>query len=119
MKKEGKLSLTGGVILIVLGMFFDAMKFVLDLLFAIGFVLDPFFITPIATFVFWLILNHYGVPMFSGKNWTSAWINEAVSLTPGVDALPDWTTYAIYLMVVHGRSGGKDDTAVRTQGIMK
>lgn len=99
MSGSKKLSGTAEVFLLVLAVLADAAKFLLDLLFGIGFILDPLFITPITTLIFWITLNHNGVSMFSGKNAVAGWVNEIVSLTPGVDALPDWTAYTIYLIV--------------------
>ena len=99
MSGEKKLSVTTEVFLFIVAALADGTKFMLDLLFGIGFILDPVFITPITTFVFWITLNHNGVPMFSGKNWAAGWINEIVSLTPGIDVLPDWLAYTTYLVV--------------------
>jgi hypothetical protein len=97
MKGGKKLPKTALFFLFIVAIIADGTKFLLDLLFGIGFILDPVFITPITTGIFWITLNHNGVPMFSGKNWAAGWINEIVSLTPGIDALPDWTAYTIYL----------------------
>src|SRR5665213_2878675 len=104
MKEE--LSASAGILLILFGLMADGIKFALDWLFGIGLILDPVFITPIFTLIFWIILNHNGIRMFSGQGWKAAWVNELVSLTPGVDILPDWTSYAIYLNAKHGNYGG-------------
>lgn len=111
MKTEGRLTAGAALFLLFIGIIADAAKFFLDFLFGIGLLLDPLFITPITTLIFWITLNHCGVSMFSGKNWAAAWVNEIFSLTPGIDAFPDWTTYTIYLIA---RNRVKD----LTQGIM-
>jgi hypothetical protein len=73
----------------------DAAKIGLDLLFGIGFILDPVFISPVTCMIFWITLNHNGIPMFSGKRAWMGWTNLIVAETPGVDATSDWTIYAI------------------------
>ncbi len=99
MNSQKKLSGTAIGFLFFVAILADASKFALDLLFGVGFILDPFLITPLTTGVFWITLSHNGVSMFSGKNWVAAWTNEIISLTPGVDALPDWTVYTSYLVM--------------------
>jgi hypothetical protein len=105
MSKEKHLSTGTALFLLFVAIFADGMKFMLDLLFGIGLILDPFLITPITTFIFWITLNHNGIAMFSGKFGTASWVNEAVSLTPGLDALPDWTLYTFTLIASDHFSG--------------
>ncbi|HEV3245353.1 MAG TPA: hypothetical protein VG102_03270 [Candidatus Paceibacterota bacterium] len=99
MKKQRVLPRTAIVFLFFIGAIADGTKILLDLLFGIGFILDPLFVSPITTVIYWITMNHNGVPMFSGQNWAAAWINEVVALTPGIDGLPDWTAYNIYLAI--------------------
>ncbi len=99
MTGEKKLSSGSALFLIVIGIFADGAKLLLDLLFGIGIVLDPLLITPITTLIFWITLHHNNISMFGGKLAAASWTNEAVSLIPGIDALPDWTAYAIYLAI--------------------
>lgn len=86
------------IFLLFIAVMADGTKALLDLLFGIGIIIDPLFISPITTGIFWITLNHNGVPMFSGKNAAAGWTNEIISLTPGIDIVPDWTTYTIILM---------------------
>jgi hypothetical protein len=111
MNKQKKLPAVAAGFLLVVALIADGTKFALDFLFGIGIVLDPIFITPLTTLVFWITLNHNNISMFSGKNWASAWVNEVVSFTPGIDALPDWTVYTIYLIA-------QNRVSDLTQGIM-
>lgn len=77
----------------------DGAKILLDLLFGVGVILDPFFITPVAAGIFWFTLDQYDVPMLSGKNAGAGWVNLIVSLTPIVDMIPDWTLYTLLLLI--------------------
>src|SRR5262249_45231806 len=95
---EGHLSGSTEVFLLTVAVSADGLKILLDAAFGIGVVLDPFVITPLTTLVFWITLHHNDISMFSGKNWQAAWVNELVSLIPGIDALPDWTCYTVYLI---------------------
>jgi hypothetical protein len=97
MKDEPKLPLIAGGFLIVVGIIADVAKVGLDALFGIGFILDPLIITPITGLIFWITLNHNNISMFSGKNSWSGWANLVYSFIPGLDFLPDWTVYAVYL----------------------
>ena len=45
--------------------------------------------------IFWITLSHNNIPMFSGDRGWIGWVNLVVAETPGVDALPDWTIYAL------------------------
>lgn len=108
MNSENRLPASAGGFLLVVALIADGSKIMLDALFGMGFILDPVLITPITTAIFWITLNHNGISMFSGRNWAAAWTNELVSLTPGVDALPDWTVYTVYLLAnnrIRTRSG--------------
>jgi len=98
MNPQGRLSGGAEVFLITVAVGADGAKFLLDALFGIGLVLDPVFITPLTTLVFWITLNHNNISMFSGTYGAASWVNELVSLTPGIDALPDWTAYTVYLI---------------------
>ena len=98
MNDTGKLSGGAAAFLLFVAVLADGAKFLLDVLFGIGFILDPIFITPVTTMIFWITLNHNNISMFSGTNGAAGWVNEIVSLVPGVDALPDWTAYTIYLI---------------------
>ena len=97
MSDQQELPLSAGILLIAIGAGADTTKFVLDAAFGIGIVLDPLVISPITTLIFWIVLQHNGVPMFSGRRAVSGWINLAVAETPLLDAAPDWTVYAAYL----------------------
>lgn len=99
MNKE-RLSFGTKVALIFAGLFWDGLKVVLDFG-GVGLILDPFLITPLAAFTFAIILSESGieVSMFSGKNSWAGWVNLLFSLVPILDILPDWTVYAIYLVV--------------------
>jgi hypothetical protein len=97
MNKEKRLPLAAGGFLIAVGGIADAVKFALDMLFGIGVILDPLVISPITWMIFWITLQHNGISMFSGKRGIAGWVNIAIAECPGVDALPDWTVYAIYL----------------------
>jgi hypothetical protein len=99
MNDEKRLSSGARGILIVAGLFFDGLKIGLDAAFGLGIILDPLLITPIATVAFWLILDHNGISMFSGKHWVSGWVNMIFSFIPILDVFPDWTVYAIYLSI--------------------
>lgn len=96
---EKQLPVGAGVFLIIVGLVADGTKALLDFLFGIGFILDPCLISPVTWIIFWITLSHNGIPMMSGKRGTSGWINLAIAEVPGVDALPDWTFYAFYLLV--------------------
>lgn len=98
MSGEKRLPTTAGVFLLFVAVIADAAKFLLDLLFGIGFILDPCFISPVTWMIFWITLNHNGIPMMSGKRGAAGWINLIVAEVPGLDALPDWTAYTIYLI---------------------
>lgn len=100
--KQHRLPMGAKLFLICAGIVFDIIKLGFDALFGIGIILDPLFITPIAGLVFWIVLRHNDVPMFTGERSWAGWSNIVFSLTPILDALPDWTAYAIYLSVVHG-----------------
>ncbi|MDR3570722.1 MAG: hypothetical protein P4L81_00785 [Candidatus Pacebacteria bacterium] len=95
---EPTLSLTSSILLIVIGLIADIAKAVLDFFF-VGFILDPFVITPITAIVFGMILDQNGISMFSGKRWVAGWVNLVFSLIPVLDWLPDWTAYAVYLAI--------------------
>jgi hypothetical protein len=85
--------------LFVVSLMADGAKIFLDLLFGIGIVLDPLVITPITTIIFWIVFMHNDMPMFSGRYGSAGWINLSVSLTPGIDAVPDWTIYTSYIII--------------------
>lgn len=85
--------------LLVVALSADGAKIGLDALFGIGIILDPLVITPATAMIFWVVFQHNGMPMFTGRFGTAGWINLGVSLTPGVDAVPDWTVYTAYLLV--------------------
>ena len=93
------LSLAAGGLLIVIGGIADVTKLGLEAAFGIGIILDPVLISPVTALTFWVILQHNGIPMFSGKRSVSGWTNLVFAEAPVVDALPDWTVYAIYLTV--------------------
>lgn len=99
MSGEGELPMSAGFLLIVVGAGADSAKFALEYLFGVGLVLDPFLISPTTALIFWLVMQHNNVPMFSGKRAAAGWTNLVVAEIPGIDALPDWTAYAIYLTV--------------------
>jgi hypothetical protein len=100
---EGKLSVEAAIFLIIVGIIADVTKVGLDVVFGIGFILDPFLITPIAGFIFWLTLYHNNISMLGGKRWWVGWTNLVYSFLPGLDFLPDWTVYAVYLTFKYTR----------------
>jgi|ERR1700733_3327412 hypothetical protein len=100
---EGRLPVAAGIFLIVVGIIADVSKVGLDALFGIGFILDPLLITPIAWFLFLITLNHNNIPMFTGKRGWVGWANLVYSFLPGLDFLPDWTVYAVYLTFKYTR----------------
>jgi hypothetical protein len=119
MSKRKKLPLGSGAFLMMIGGLADGTKLVLTFLFGIGFILNPLIISPITWLIFWITLSHYDIPMMSGKGGTAGWINIFIAEVPGVDAVPDWTTYAIYLTMVHGDFGSDDEIVERMQGIIR
>jgi hypothetical protein len=97
--REEKLPLSAGIFLIIVGLLADGAKILLDALFGIGMILDPFLVTPITALIFGITLSHNGISMFSGKRSWAGWTNLIFSFIPILDFLPDWTVYAIYLTV--------------------
>jgi hypothetical protein len=97
MNKEKKLSGTSRVFLVMVGAIADLTKIALDLLFGIGFILDPLIISPITLVIFWITLAHNNVSMFSGHHAWMGWTNLVIAEIPGVDAFPDWTMYALFV----------------------
>lgn len=95
MNGERKLPGSARVFLVAVGVLADGTKVGLDLTLGIGVILDPLFISPVTCMIFWITLNHNGIPMFSGKRGWMGWTNLIVAETPAVDALPDWTIYAL------------------------
>ena len=97
MNKEKRLPATARGFLTVVGVMADVTKIALEFSLGIGIILDPVFISPMTWMIFWITLTHNGVPMFSGRRGWMGWTTVAVGVTPVVDALPNWTTYALSL----------------------
>ncbi len=96
---EGTLSVGGGIFLLFVGIIIDLLQFGCSLI-LIGFIVNPFILTPLAWFIFWLVLHHYDIPMLSGKRAFAGWLAVLAELIPEADGfVPGWTVYAIYLMV--------------------
>ena len=95
MNGEKKLPTTARIFLVAVGGLADITKIALDFFFGIGIFLDPMLISPVAWVIFWITFNHNGIPMFSGKRGWMGWVNLGVGETPGVDASPNWTIYAL------------------------
>jgi hypothetical protein len=112
MNQEKRLPLAAGGFLIIVGAIADATKVALDFFFGIGFILDPVLITPVTWMIFMITFLHNDVPMMSGKRGWAGWTNLIVSAVPGVDILPDWTTYALYVTFA-------DRASDAVQGIIK
>ena len=99
MNEEKRLPSGAMGFLFVVALMADGIKIALDFLFGVGFILDPLLITPFTLAVYWIVYNHNGVPMFSGKRAAAGWINLVVSLCPVIDIIPDWTIYTIYMWI--------------------
>lgn len=98
-EESPRLSIGGGVLLIFIALLVDGAKVAADAFFGIGLVINPFVITPIAAIIFAIVLDHYGISMFSGKAAWAGWSNLVFSMVPVLDFLPDWTAYAVFLMI--------------------
>ncbi|HUO50383.1 MAG TPA: hypothetical protein VMU25_02360 [Candidatus Paceibacterota bacterium] len=101
LEEKKHLSFGSKLFLFSAGIFFDGLKIGLDAFFGVGLVLDPFFITPIAALIFGITLSHNDIPVFSGKRAWASWTNLIFSFIPVLDFLPDWTTYAVYLIFAY------------------
>jgi hypothetical protein len=104
MSEEKHLSMPSKGFLLVIALGADGTKILLDYLFGVGIILDPLIISPVTQMIFWVVFFHNDVPMFSGRFASAGWINLFVSITPGVDALPDWTAYTCYIIFYDGFS---------------
>jgi hypothetical protein len=97
MNNEPALSPLSAGFLIIVGLVADTAKILLDALFGVGIILDPFIVTPVTALVFGIVLTHNGMSMFSGRRAWAGWANLIFSFVPVLDFLPDWTAYAIFL----------------------
>jgi len=95
MNEEGRLPGSARTFLVVVGLLADGTKVGLEAAFGIGVILDPVLISPVTCMIFWVTLNHNGIAMFSGSRGWIGWTNLLIAETPVVDALPDWTMYAL------------------------
>lgn len=99
MSEPGHLSALSTVFLFIVALGADGTKLALEFLFGIGLILDPFVISPVTAMIFWVVFTHNDMPMFSGRFASAGWTNLFVSVTPGVDAVPDWTVYTCYIVI--------------------
>lgn len=91
-----QLPVGAGIFLLFVGLVTDGLQLLAEFL-LIGLILDPVF-SVVTTMIFWIVLNHNNISMFSGTRAWAAWVNEIIEIAPVADGFaPGWTAYALYL----------------------